>query len=60
MTMPDVAMVLFYALREANTQPEDGKPQSGGYTYGFLHEDLTVKPVWCAFVTKAGRTYNGC
>lgn len=60
MTMPDVGMVLFYSLRDANTQPEDDNPNSSTYSFGFFREDMTPKPVACEFAGKAASILSGC
>ena len=60
MTMGDVHAVLFHSLRNAPTRAWVGQWTEPGYNYGFLREDFSPKPVFCAFAARAGTTYSGC
>lgn len=56
MTMPDVAGVFFYTLRDRFR----GSSYDPEANYGFLAGDLSPKPAFCGFVGRAGRAYRGC
>jgi hypothetical protein len=59
-TMPDVKLVAFHTLRNGPTPDQKNNPSLPAYHFGFLREDWSTKPVFCAFIEKAGRTYDGC
>jgi len=59
-TMGDIHAVLFHSLRNAPTRAWVGRWQEPGYNYGFLREDFSPKPVFCAFAARAGSAYPGC
>jgi hypothetical protein len=59
-TMPDVKLVGFHTLRNAPTPEQRGNTSDPAYHFGFIRENWEVKPVFCAFVAKAGKTHPRC
>jgi hypothetical protein len=59
-TMSDVKAVIFHTLRNGPVPGLRGKTSTPDYHFGFLREDWSPKPVFCAFVAKAGKTFAGC
>ncbi len=64
MTMSDVEVAIFHSLRNRPTPNMPTGPEAGGsnpqYNFGFLREDMTPKPVYCAFALKAEEGAAGC
>jgi len=62
LTMGDVELVLFHTLRNHGFpgQTPAAATRDLEYNFGFLREDLTPKPVYCAFARKAAATVPGC
>ncbi len=58
--MPDVEAIVFHTLRNAPVSSMNGAITTPDYHFGFMRENWTPKPVFCNFVAKAGKTYDGC